>query len=61
MPNPKYMRRNRGVVYDVITITIPVPIHRRLKEYVKETGRRKSKVIAEALRQYLSSLETAET
>jgi len=55
------MRRNRGVVYDVITITIPVPIHRLLKEYVKATGRRKSEVIAEALRQYLSSLETAET
>jgi len=58
MPNPKYMRRNKGVVYDVITITIPVPLHRRLKEYVKATGRKKSAVIAEALKRYL--LEEAE-
>jgi len=57
MPNPKYMRRNRGVVYDVITITIPVPLHRRLKEYVKATGRKKSAVIAEALKRLLEEAE----
>jgi len=58
MPNPKYMRRNRGVVYDVITITIPTPLHRRLKEYVKATGRKKSAVIAEALKRLLEEAET---